>query len=193
MAIQRMKNLLRDELNFAMTDNLSTTLAGTINPIDAGSQPTDEVFEAKLKAQLDHRGIQAEHLVFQQSCHSVAEAAQAAGVTPDDFIKSIGCLTEDGRFLLAIVRGVDKVSSTRVGNAVGSPARIATPDEVLAFTGYPCGGTPPVGVDLPCLVDPKVLELEELYGGGGSPRALLRMTPQEMVRANAGQLVRIRR
>lgn len=123
----------------------------------------------------------------------MAEAAIAAGVTPEDFIKSIGCVTDDGRFLLAIVRGVDKVSSTRVGKAFGSPARIATPDEVLASTGYPCGGTPPVGLDLPYLVDPKVLELEELYGGGGSPRALLRTTPQEMIRANKGQVVRIRR
>ncbi len=176
-----------------MTDSLSTTLVGTIIPIDADPQPNDEAFEAKLKVELTRRGVQADHLVFQQSCHSVAEAAQAAGVTPGDFIKSIGCLTEDGRFFLAIVRGVDKVSSTRVGKAVGSPVRIATPDEVLAFTGYPCGGTPPVGVDIPCLVDPKVLELDELYGGGGSQRTLLHMTSQEMVRTNNGLVVRIRR
>ncbi len=179
-----MKNLSKDERDADMTENLSTTLAETISP---------EEYEAKLKAELARQEIVAEHLVFQQSCHSVAEAAEAAGVTPEDFIKSIGCVTEDGRFFLAVVRGIDKVSTTRVGKAVGSPARIATPDEVLEITGYPCGGTPPVGVEVGYLVDPKVLELPELFGGGGSQRALIRMTPEEMVRANRGELTRIRR
>jgi prolyl-tRNA editing enzyme YbaK/EbsC (Cys-tRNA(Pro) deacylase) len=154
---------------------------------------TDQDYEQKLAAELERREVQSEHLVFEQSCHSVAEAALAARVTPEDFIKSIGCLTEDGRFLLAIVRGVDKVSATRVGKTLGSPARIATPREVLEHTGYPCGGTPPVGVDVRCLVDPKVLEMALIYAGGGSQRALLRLTPQEMVRANGATVVRIRR
>lgn len=150
-------------------------------------------YESKLKAELQRREISAEHLSFDQSCHSVAEAAEAAGVTPEDFIKSIGCVTQEGTFLLAIVRGVDKVSTTRVGKAVESSSRIATPEEVLAFTGYPCGGTPPVGVDVLCLVDPKVLELPILYGGGGSQQALLRMTPEAMIDANRAKVVRIRR
>lgn len=154
---------------------------------------SNQEYESKLAEQLRHRRVQAEQLVYAQSCHSVAEAAEAAGVTAHDFIKSIGCLTEDGRFVLAIVRGVDKVSSTRVGKALQSTARIATPEEVLEHTGYPCGGTPPVGVDVPCLVDPKVLELPLLYGGGGSPRALLRMKPDEMVRCNCATVARIRR
>ena len=154
---------------------------------------TNEDYESKFTEQLHQRQIQAEQLTYGQSCHSVAEAAGAAGVTVHDFIKSIGCLTEDGRFVLAIVRGVDKVSATRVGKALQSAARIATPEEVLEHTGYPCGGTPPVGVDVPYLVDPKVLELRLLYGGGGSPRALLRMTPDEMVRVNGALVTRIRR
>ncbi len=157
------------------------------------SSATEADYEAKLSRELEARQIEAEHLVFEQSCHSVAEAAEAAGVTPGDFIKSIGCLTEDGRFVLAVVRGVDKVSSTRVGKALQTTARIATPDEVLEHTGFPCGGTPPVGVDVPCLVDPRVMELRTLFGGGGSPRALLRMTSEELLRGNAGTLVRIRR
>jgi prolyl-tRNA editing enzyme YbaK/EbsC (Cys-tRNA(Pro) deacylase) len=154
---------------------------------------SDAEYEAKLADQLRARQICAEQLIFEQSCHSVAEAAEAAKVTPEDFIKSIGCLSEDGRFVLAIVRGVDKVSATRVGKALGSPARIATPQEVLAHTGYPCGGTPPIGVEVACLVDPQVMEMAIIYGGGGSQRALLRMTPQEMVRGNGATLVRIRR
>ena len=178
-----------------MTEHLSSSLSETISAAESNPQvcPSNEAYEARFRAELASRKILAEHLVFEQSCHSVAEAAEAAGVTPEDFLKSIGCVTEDGRFFLAIVRGVDKVSATRVGKAVGSPARIATPEEVLGHTGYPCGGTPPVGVDVPCLVDPKVLERPRLYGGGGSRRALIRLSPQEMLRANGAELVRIRR
>lgn len=158
------------------------------------SNTTMEQYEAKLSAELRRRGISAEHLIFRQSCHSVAEAAVAAKTTPEAFIKSIGCLTEDDRFVLAIVRGVDKVSSTRVGKLLGRSARIATPDEVLEHTGYPCGGTPPVAVDVPYLMDPKVLEMPgSIYGGGGSPRSLLRMTAEEMLRCNEAVVSRVRR
>ncbi len=35
-------------------------------------------FEAKLKNYMSENGIKGEHISFQQSCHSVAEAAAAA-------------------------------------------------------------------------------------------------------------------
>ena len=41
--------------------------------------------------------VQAEHLIFAQSTHSVAEAAAAVNATPEDFVKSICFATKDGK------------------------------------------------------------------------------------------------
>jgi hypothetical protein len=41
-------------------------------------------FEEKLKSFMQAQGIQGEHRVFSQSCHSVAEAAAAVGGSPAD-------------------------------------------------------------------------------------------------------------
>ena len=73
----------------------------------------------KIREYIAAHQIEAEHLVFEQSCHSVAEAAEAAGAQPDDFIKNICMITADGRLLVAIVKGEDRVSPANV-SALGS-------------------------------------------------------------------------
>ena len=45
-------------------------------------------YEEKLKNYMKEKGVLGEPLIFTQSCHSVAEAAAAAGVRPEDFVKS---------------------------------------------------------------------------------------------------------
>jgi Cys-tRNA(Pro)/Cys-tRNA(Cys) deacylase len=140
----------------------------------------------------DHR-IQAEHFVFAQSCHSVAEAAQAANVSPQDLVKNICMLDTQGNLIVAIVKGEDRASTSRVAKALQiERPRIAQPDEILAKTGYPCGGTPSFGYAARFLIDPKVMEKAIVYTGGGSEQALVRITPQELQQANQAVVVRIR-
>ena len=47
-----------------------------------------------------------------------------------------------------------------------------TPDEMLAKTGYPCGGTPSFGFAATFLIDPRVMRKDEVYTGGGSETTL---------------------
>lgn len=131
-------------------------------------------------------------MVFAASCHSVAEAAAAAGVTRKDFVKSI-CLLSGERLIVAVVKGEDRASATRVGKLLECERpRPATADEMLALTGYPCGGTPPFGFEAEFLVDERVLQTPVVYGGGGSERSLVRLPSAELVRANGGRVARVR-
>ncbi len=151
-------------------------------------------YEEKLRHFMEAHQIEAEHLCFEESCHSVAEAARAAQTTPDALIKSICMIDGDGKLIVAIVKGEDRVSAARVGAALGTPSpRMATPEEMLVRTGYPCGGTPPFGFAATFLVDPRVFELEMLYAGGGSERALIRITPQELQRVNGALISPIKK
>jgi prolyl-tRNA editing enzyme YbaK/EbsC (Cys-tRNA(Pro) deacylase) len=63
--------------------------------------------------------------------------------------------------------------------------RFAKPEVVLRVTGYPAGGTPPLGhkENLQVFVDQGLLAYDIGYGGGGSPELLLEIAPNELIRA----------
>jgi len=151
-------------------------------------------YEEKLRRIIKERGIEDEHLSFDQSCHSVEDAARTVGAEPEDFIKSICMVDGDGGVIVAIVKGEDRASTSRVGRALGiEKPRIANPHEILDLTGFPVGGTPGFGFDALFLVDPRVLDKDLVYLGGGSECSLVRMSPYELVRANEGKVVKVRK
>ena len=155
---------------------------------------TNDLSSAKLKRYIEDRHIACEHLVFPKRCHSVAEAAQAAGVTPQDFVKNICMMDSTGSLVVAIVKGEDRASTSRVARALkAESARIATPEEMLEASGYPCGGTPSFDYPARFLIDEKVLQMEIVYTGGGSEHSLVKIRPADLVKANQGDVVRIRK
>ncbi len=161
------------------------------------NQPLDqlarEACHARLHDWMTEQGARCAHLVFEQSTHSVEEAARAAGATPEDFIKSICWLSRDGRVVVSIVKGEDRADRQAVQEAAGmGKLRIASEDEVLRHTGYPAGGVPPFGFDALFLIDERVMEAPRVYGGGGSDRALICAAPAEIKRLNHGRVTRLR-
>ena len=134
----------------------------------------------------------AEILIFDKSCHSVEEAAKTANKNPSDFIKSICMIDSNENLLVAIVKGENRVSTARIGKSLNiERPRIATPKEMLDKTGYLCGGTPPFGYNAVFLIDPKVMEREVVYGGGGSEFSLIKVKTQELKRLNKGEIIKI--
>ena len=151
-------------------------------------------YEEKLKAFMQVNGIEGAFLSFQESCHTAAEAASVAGVTPQDIVKSICMIDENDDLIVAIVRGNDRASTSRVAKGLDiERPRTADADAVLAKTGYPCGGTPAFGYTAKFLVDPRVMERKDVYSGGGSDRSLVRSSPQELQKANQAEVVRVRK
>ncbi len=151
-------------------------------------------YEEKLKKILQDNNIEGEHLSFNQSCHSVEEAAQATNAKTDDFVKNICMLDSDDNLIVAIVKGEDRASTTQVGKALHiERPRTATPDEILERTGYPCGGTPSFGYNAKFLIDPKVMEKEFVYSGGGSENSLIKISTKELQKANNGEIIRVRK
>ena len=143
---------------------------------------------------MHEKDISAEHLVFNESTRSVAEAAKAAGVTPQDFVKNICMIDSNGSLVVGIVKGEDRVSTSRVAKLLGvETVRVATPDEILARTGYPCGGTPSYGYHARFLIDERVLQKDVVYTGGGSVNSLVKIRPSDLLRANGGEVVRLRK
>jgi prolyl-tRNA editing enzyme YbaK/EbsC (Cys-tRNA(Pro) deacylase) len=95
-------------------------------------------YEGKIIKFIEENGIKAEHLIFEKSCHSVPEAAVAANTDIDNFVKNICMIDTDGNIIVAIVKGEDRASTTRVAKALGIQRPIiANEQEMLDKTGYP--------------------------------------------------------
>jgi len=153
-----------------------------------------ENYENKLKKYiLDHK-IEAQQLVFMDSCHSVKEAAATANANEDDFVKNICMLDKEGNVLVAIVKGEDKVSTAKIGDTLGiGKPEIASPEQILHKTGYPCGGLPSFGYKARFLIDTRVMEKTEIYTGGGSTKSLVKISTEELLRASQGLILDIRK
>lgn len=148
----------------------------------------------RLKRYINDNGIPCEVLEFEVSTHSVSQAAEAVGGVPEDFVKNICLMDENGDIIVAIVKGEDRVSTKKVAKALDiSRPDQATPERIKEVTGYPIGGVPSFGYQARFLIDERVMEKETIYTGGGSDRALIRINPAALVEANQGIIVKIRK
>lgn len=151
-------------------------------------------YEEKLKKFLQANNIKAEHLHFKKSVHSVEDACREANAQPDDFVKTICMIAKNGKVISAIVLGSYRASTERVAKALNiERPDVATPEQALQKTGYLVGGTPPFGYEATFLIDSKVMEKETVYAGGGTPNALIKISPKEIQRVNHGVVIRVRK
>jgi Cys-tRNA(Pro)/Cys-tRNA(Cys) deacylase len=148
-----------------------------------------------LQKYLENTNTTAKILAMSGRVHSVMEASKELGEPPGHFIKTIVFTNPDKKIILAIVKGTDRASSKRIGKAIDveSP-RVTTPKEALMLTGYEVGGTPPISIPKALvLIDPKVMEMETVFGGGGTDHHLLKITPDEILELTNAKIVRVRK
>ena len=125
--------------------------------------------------------IKAQHLIFEESIHTVADCVEVSGFPIDEITKSIIMIGNDSETIVALVPAKFRASTKRVGKILGCPPPvIATEEQILERTGYPAGGVPFIGYPAIRLVDPKIMELEYIYTGGGSNRSLLKLWINEI-------------
>lgn len=151
-------------------------------------------YDLKIKEYLNETKINAEHLILNESCHSVEEAVKAVNAYKEEFVKNICMMDQNGNLIVAIVKGEDRASTSRVSKALNiARPRLATENEVLEGTGYPAGGVPSFGYRAEFLIDPRVTELTYVFTGGCSPNSLVKITVEDLLKVNKGIVVRIRK
>ena len=124
---------------------------------------------------------------------TVEAAAQAVGAELDSIIKSILFLVDD-RPVLAIAGGLARVDQRAIAAQyqVGRKrVKLASPEAVLAISGYEVGGMPPFGhrQPLPTLLDRRVLEQPVVYSGGGAEHVLLRLALADIREFSAARVL----
>lgn len=150
--------------------------------------------ENKLHQYIEANAIPAEHLIFETSCHTAVEAAESAGATLEDLVKNVCLISENGEFIVAIVKGEDRVDAGRIAALLGiKKPKHASAEAVLEQTGYSVGGVPSFGYQATLLIDERVMEKSWILTGGGSDRSLVKISPEALLDASGGRVVTIRK
>jgi Cys-tRNA(Pro)/Cys-tRNA(Cys) deacylase len=139
---------------------------------------------------LEH-DLQAEIVAPGAHMPTVDAAAAAMRVAPEQIFKSILFQARGGQCVMVVACGNGRVDLGRVKAITGLDGlKLAKPDVVFAKTGYPAGGTPPVGhrEKFPVIVDTRVATQEWGYAGGGQPEFLVRIKSADIIRLTGAEV-----
>ncbi|MGD2155303.1 MAG: EthD family reductase [Anaerolineales bacterium] len=153
-----------------------------------------ELTPEDLQAYMQAHEIQGEILQMDAPTPTVTTAAQAVGASPEQIVKTLLFIVDDKEGVLAITCGtvtVDRRVIAGLYDVGRKKVSLASPEKVLEMTGYPVGTVPPFGLhqSLRALMDPRVLEHEQVYAGGGSKRTLVRTSPEDILRAAQAEIM----
>jgi len=140
--------------------------------------------EKYLERFLEKKNVKAEIVRLETETKTVSQAAKALNVERKQIIKTLLFIYGSGKPVIAIVRGDQQVNTIKLANAVKcEKIRIATPQEVKILTGYEVGALPPIAhiKEIKTFIDPAVMEMEYVYGGGGTRKTLLKIKPNDIV------------
>jgi prolyl-tRNA editing enzyme YbaK/EbsC (Cys-tRNA(Pro) deacylase) len=143
----------------------------------------------RVQAALEEAGINVQVQELPASTRTAVEAAQAVGCQVGQIAKSLVFRgRETGRGLLVIASGQNRVSEAHVRAWFGEPVELAPPDTVRQLTGFAIGGVPPIGhtTPLPILIDQDLLHYDVIWAAAGTPNAVFRLTPAELLALTQG-------
>ncbi len=149
-----------------------------------------------LQTFMDENGIPGEILHLEVPTPTVEAAAQAVHAENDQIVKTLVFVVQD-QPLAAIACGTAPVSQRKLAARFGvgrKRVKLASAAQVLEITGYPAGAVPPFGhqTPLPTLLDPRVLEYEEVYAGGGAENALVRLKSADILHITSAEIEDLR-
>jgi prolyl-tRNA editing enzyme YbaK/EbsC (Cys-tRNA(Pro) deacylase) len=156
-------------------------------------KPTVTQSALKVQAAL---GNKFEVLEFDATTRTAADAAAAIGCTVAEIAKSLifrGLISN--RPVLVVASGVNRVDETKVAEAVGEKIARADADFVREATGFAIGGVPPVGHENPptVLIDQSLMAFAEIWAAAGTPNAVFRLTPSDLIDLTGGRIAAIAR
>jgi len=149
----------------------------------------------KVQEALKVSGLELQVVELQETTRTSADAARAVGCEVGQIAKSLvfrGQKTQ--RPILVIASGSNRVNEKRVGELISEPLGKADADFVRQKTGFVIGGVPPVGhaEKLEVFIDEDLLRYNEIWAAAGTPNAVFKLTPSDLVRMTEGRVIGIK-
>jgi len=149
----------------------------------------------KVQDALETLGVSLKVVELPGSTRTAVEAAQAIGVQVGQIVKSLVFKSKrTQRPILVIASGANRVKEKKIEILIDEPLGKADADFVREQTGFAIGGVPPLGHARPIrtFIDKDLLQYDEIWAAAGTPHAVFRLTPDELIRITTGTLVDIK-
>lgn len=147
--------------------------------------------QERLLEILEQKGVRYQPLEFDESVHTVDQAVEATKSSHDQVIKNVVLKGKSGSYFIVTVKGKARLDFKQFEEIIGEKVRMAKPDEVLEYVGYPVGGVPSFGVEgVKYFIDEQVMSQEMIYTSGGDDRSLIGIVPRDMVSVSGAEVVK---
>ena len=133
--------------------------------------------------ELKARGFEVEILMSSQTTRTAAEAAAALNTSVAQIVKSLVFLV-DGRPVLALMSGVNRLDEAKLGLAVsGGDVKRANAEQVRTYTTFVIGGVPPISLnaEMPVIVDADLTAFAVVYAAAGTSNHNFAIAPDRLV------------
>jgi prolyl-tRNA editing enzyme YbaK/EbsC (Cys-tRNA(Pro) deacylase) len=130
-----------------------------------------------------------------EACRTSAEAATVLGCTVGQIAKSVifkGAIS--GESILVIASGANRVDTQKIAALAGEVPGKADANFVREQTGFVIGGVAPIAHDKPGKVffDRDLLQYDEVFPAGGTPQAMFRIEPSELLKISGATLADVK-
>lgn len=146
----------------------------------------------KVQDELGKLGFELQVVELPQTTRSAQDAAQAVGCQVGQIVKS---LIFKGRrsqkAILVVASGSNRVDEKKLAALISEPVGKADAEFVRQHTGFAIGGVPPVGhlERLETFVDEDLLQYGEIWAAAGTPHAVFRLAPADLLKMTGGRAV----
>ena len=108
--------------------------------------------------------------------------------------KSLVFKAANGRPVVVVASGVNRVDEKKVRAAIRQKIGRADAEYVRDRTGYAIGGVAPLGHSEPpiVLIDRDLLSLDPIWAAAGTPNAVFRLSAEELVRISGGTVADVK-
>lgn len=129
-------------------------------------------------------------LETKESSATVALAAQAHGVDPDQIAKTI-CLKAGDTIILVVAAGMKRLDNRKFRDRFSAKPRMLGAEEVVEVTSHPIGGVCPFGLPspLPIYCDVTLKQYAEVVPAAGAINAAVRISPDRLVQLTHAEWV----
>lgn len=148
----------------------------------------------KVQDALNKLGLTLEVVELPDSTRTAADAAQAIGCTVAQIAKSLIFRgKQSDKPVLVIASGVNRVNEKTIRDVLGEKITKADAEFVRTRTGFVIGGVAPVGhlEKLVTYIDQDLFRYDEIWAAAGTPHAVFRLRPDDLLRATGGEVVSI--
>jgi prolyl-tRNA editing enzyme YbaK/EbsC (Cys-tRNA(Pro) deacylase) len=161
--------------------------------IDPNSLVHSHPSVARVRDALLKAGLADTITVMPEATHTAQAAADALSCDVGEIAKSIIFRAEDGRAVLVITSGRNRVDDKKVAAKLDQKIGKADADFVRAQTGFVIGGVAPLAHAAPpiALMDEDLLRYAAIWPAAGHPNSMFRISPQDLARVTGAEITDI--